>query len=164
MDNQKLQRLLQDEKFIEVMGGAKTNEEVQKVFKDNGLEISVDETKALIDNGKKALDDGFLDKIVGGGFGDGFKAGINPFSNPSKSVLEGMRSNMEKMTGEKISYDDMIKEMEKNEGPKALLDELRDTGSGDRAGKLALCGIVATAGIGLGVCATLLIQKLRKKK
>ena len=82
MNNQKLQNLLKDEKFIEVLGGAGTPEEVQKVFNDNGLEASVDEIKKLADDSVKILNASELDSISGGvsnglkSFGKGLAHGV----------------------------------------------------------------------------------------
>ena len=133
MNNQKLRDLLQDEKFVEVLGGAKTNEEVQEVFKDNGLDVSKEEIEKLAQDGKKAVEDGALEEVSGGGEKfDNFKAEAKKFG-------EGMVIPV-------VYAREAFKYGEHSEGAGVL------------AGSLVLIG----AGVGLGIGIKHLIDKKKK--
>lgn len=67
MDEKKLEELMNDEEFVKQMATLKTEREVQEAFKSKGLDISVDEIKKLSQEGKKALEDGALEEVSGGG-------------------------------------------------------------------------------------------------
>ena len=71
MENEKMAELLNSEEFLKKITNLKTPEEVQKAFKDQGIDISIEEIGALGDaiNAQilgKNLDDKSLSDVNGG--------------------------------------------------------------------------------------------------
>ena len=109
MDEKKLQELMNDEEFVKQMAELKTAEEVQVAFKAKGVEISVDEIKKLGEEGKTALEDGSLENVSGGGFGDiwyQYKEGLTTLPTTSYegiSAWDEQNPANKYTTGEKVA-------------------------------------------------------------
>lgn len=63
--------LLEKEEFLEKLKGVNTDEECQKLFADNGVELSIDDIRMMVEESAKAaktgeLSDEDLDNVSGG--------------------------------------------------------------------------------------------------
>ena len=157
MENEKIQEILKDKKFSSQVLKMETPEEVQKAFKQKGLELSLDEigiigdlVNSMIARNSTDLSEEDLEEIAGG-FNDGDPAPYYPdndtvfdegYSNypsqPSQSsggICEIFKKGVERGSGGNITLT--------NNQTKALMGGIAAVG----------VGVVGISAIGLGAVA-----------
>ena len=76
MDKEKLTEIFSNKEFVKSFFEPKNEEEVQKVLKENGIDLSLQEIQKireiLIQKKNGELSDEELEAVSGGGFGDSF--------------------------------------------------------------------------------------------
>ena len=76
MDKEKLTEIFSDKEFVKSFFEPKNEEEVQKVLKEKGIDLSLQEIQKireiLIQKKNGELSDEELEAVSGGGFGDSF--------------------------------------------------------------------------------------------
>lgn len=66
MNSEKLKELMQNEEFTGKIAKLEDKEDIQKVFKENGLDVSIEELEQMENEGRKLLEEGELEGISGG--------------------------------------------------------------------------------------------------